>query len=328
MTYKMRIFLMLFFLQSFLPGKAEEKHFHLFSDEMKTAYPSVVYDFLERYLYKLDSLQNANPLFLDHLKQDKVIFKKGSPKTARKITPETPFSIRQTDNKFYEAIWCDATQKEILHMVFPMNFELILGMPKNKIEKTIKEQLLSMPTVFTADTLDNPEVIEFEKGIFIPANSTFSEIKEMNTNIYYTRESDGKLKPVFDSSHLDYSAANLLQGIISNCNEYKLNIYQNLYDFKHEEYTVSLAQWLNYCKSMHAILYIGVEEERKDGIKILLLIHSQDLGFRHMMSLILPWKFVDKSNSVLKAKLNAFIPTHNIMTIYQEKLKPRSKNKK
>ena len=78
MIYKMRIFLLLFFLQSFLYGKAEEKHFRLFSDEMKTAYPSVVYDFLEHYLYKLDSLQTANPLAMNHLKQDKVIFKKGS----------------------------------------------------------------------------------------------------------------------------------------------------------------------------------------------------------------------------------------------------------
>lgn len=328
MKHKMRIFILLSFLQSFLIGRAEEKRFHLFSDEIKTVYPSVVYDFLERYLYKLDSLQSANPLFLDYLKQDKVIFKKGTPQTARKITPETPFSIRQTDNKFYEAIWCDSKQREVLHMVFPVSFELILGTTKNKIEKTIKKQLLSMPLKFSPDTLEYPEVVEYDKGIFIPANSTFSEIKELNTNTYYTKTKKGALKPIYDSRYLDYSATNLLQGIISKCEDYKLNIYQNLYDFQHEEFTVTLAQWLNYCKEMHATVYIGIEEEREDGIKILLLIHSHDLGFRHMMSLILPWKFVEKTNTVLKGKLNAFIPTHNIMTIYQERLKPLSSPKK
>lgn len=322
MIYKMRIFLLLFFLQSFLYGKAEEKHFRLFSDEMKTAYPSVVYDFLEHYLYKLDSLQTANPLAMNHLKQDKVIFKKGSPKTARKITPSHSFSLRIIDDKFYEAVWSDSTQKEILHMVFPVSFELILGMPKNKVERKMKQDLLATPKTFIADTVFQLEVKEYQSGVFIPTNTSYSEIKELNTNTYFSKNKNSKLFPIYDSKHLAYSSANLLQGIISNCNEYKLNIYQNLYDFQHEEYTITLSQWLNYCKAMHATVYLGVEEEREDGIKVLLLVHSHDLGFHHMLSIVLPWNLVEKPKAVLKAKLNAYIPTHNIMSIYQERLQP------
>ena len=73
---------------------------------------------------------------------------------------------------------------------------------------------------------------------------------------------------------------------------------------------------------MHATVYLGVEEEREDGIKVLLLVHSHDLGFHHMLSIVLPWNLVEKPNAVLKAKLNAYIPTHNIMSIYQERLQP------
>lgn len=328
MIHKMRIFLFLFFLQHFFSGNAEEKQFYLFSNEMKTEYPSFLYDFLERYLYQLDSLQNANPTqFVNRLGQDKVLFKKGGPQTAKKITPDNPVSIRMIENKYYEVVWLDKAEKEILHMVFPISFELILGTPKNKIETTLRQQLQAMPKTFTPEKQENLAVTEEENGIYIPKDNKYSEIKELNTKTYYLKTKTGKLTPIFDSKQLHFSTVNLFQGIIDQCNEYKLNIFQNLYDFQHEEYTITLGQWLNYCKDIHATIYMGLEEEREDGVKILLLVHSHDLGFHHMMSLIMPWKFVDKPNTVLKAKLNAYIPSHNIMTLYEENQSSRSNKK-
>lgn len=320
MVHSMRILIFMSFLQLCLSGKAGDGRFHLFSDETKTAYPSAVYDFLERYLYEIDSLQTANPVIFERLNSDKVIFKKGNAGVARDISPDTPCTVRLVGDKFYESIWYDFSGNEVLHIVFPVNYELILGMSKNKIEKTMKSRLLSMPKSFVVDKSGNLNLVEYENGVFVPANSSFLDIESLNTNVYYSK-TDGvdEERPIFDSLRLAYSAANLLQGFISDCGSYRLNIYQNLYDFKHEEYTISLSQWLNYCREMHAVVYAGVEEEREDGIKMLLLVHSRDLGFRHMLSVILPWNFVDKPNATLKARLYAFIPIHNVTAIYHEK---------
>lgn len=72
--------------------------------------------------------------------------------------------------------------------------------------------------------------------------------------------------------------------------------------------------------------YVAVEEERKDGLKLLLIAQCRDLGFNHMLSIIVPWNFVDNRKSVLKAQLNAYIPTNNVKDLYQQyKQKPKKK---
>ena len=51
--------------------------FRLFAPEVKQEYPSVVYDFLERYLYELDSLQRKGIAIHQRIADDKVFFFEG-----------------------------------------------------------------------------------------------------------------------------------------------------------------------------------------------------------------------------------------------------------
>ena len=46
--------------------------FVFFDPEVKEEYPSVVYDFLERYLYEIDSMSKAGKPVLQRMKDDKV----------------------------------------------------------------------------------------------------------------------------------------------------------------------------------------------------------------------------------------------------------------
>ena len=52
----------------------DAQSFRLFSPEVKTDYPSVVYDFLERYLFELDSLERKGIQTRQKIDDDKVIF--------------------------------------------------------------------------------------------------------------------------------------------------------------------------------------------------------------------------------------------------------------
>ena len=73
-------------------------------------------------------------------------------------------------------------------------------------------------------------------------------------------------------------------------------------------------------------VYFAVEEEHEDGLRALLIAHSRDLGFNHMMSLLIPDNFVQKRNAILKATLNAYIPTQNVKDLYQQYVaKPKKK---
>jgi len=309
-----------FLLLSFLLGKAEGGRFHLFSEEVKTAYPSVVYDFLETYLYRLDSLYREGNMAHPSMMLGKVLFLKGESSVARNITPQTSFSITKMEDKMFNAVWKDSTGVILLDMVFPASYELILGAPRNKIERTMEKQLKAMPLSFVPDSLKNPEVKMLADSVFQSQPVTIYEIASINDATYYYSCPDSvTLQPVFDSEQKWYSSANLMQGLITDIDDYQLYIEQSAYEFDVLKYTISLSQWLNYCREMRASVYIGLEEEREDGLMILLLAQSNDLGFKHMLSMILPWNFVEKRDAILKARLYAYIPTHNVKTYYQER---------
>ena len=104
-----------------------------------------------------------------------------------------------------------------------------------------------------------------------------------------------------------------------------LHVEQTLYGFQKQSFIVGLSSWLNYCKENHLTIYFGIEEERRDGLKALMIAHNQDLGYNHMLSIILPDDFVERKNAVLKVIANTYIRTDNVEELYDEKNKKGKK---
>lgn len=291
--------------------------FHLFSPQMKSEYPSVVYDFLERYLYEIDSLQRKG-VYLDlRLQDDKVMFLTGTPSIARSITPETAFCISKFENKFFQVAWTDSLGNTIFEMAFPMQYELLLGKPKVDLEKEFKDAIVSAQSL---DELPNipVELKQSDDNCFMTDPISHYYVESLNTATYFTKNADGEFIPTFVDSDKWHSASNLFQGYIDDVEDYTLYIEQNVYGFKKIQYTVSLKQWLNYCRTMKLKTYFAIEEEREDGLKALLIAQSEDLGFNHMMSLIIPDNFVTNKKTVFKTTLNTYIPTQNVKDLYKQ----------
>lgn len=300
------------------------QRFTLFSQEVRDLSPSVVYDFLERYLYEIDSLQTRGEYIDLRLRDDKVFFRVGSASTAKRLTPNMSFSVSKTDDKFYEVVWSDSFGNAVLDMAFPMQYELLLGKPKVTIEKEFKEELLAVKdSVFVHPFASN--LVQAEDSCLMSVPQTHYYVESMNDATYYSSRK-GSIRPVFTESDKWHSAANLFQGVIQQLGARRLYIEQNLYGFQKMQYTVSLAQWLRYCHKMQMTVYFAVEEEREDGLKCLLIAQNKDLGFNHMLSIILPDDFVANQNCTVKATLNAYIPTQNIKNLYQQYVdKPKKK---
>lgn len=311
--------LILCLLSSFGAMEAENR-LCLFHEAVRQAHPSVVYDFLERYLFRLDSLQLAGELYLSRLMRDDVRFVTGNAETCRMLTPETAFTLSLTDNRYYEAVWRDEAGRVLLDLVFPASYELICGAPKHRIERTMERQLKAMPLRFVPDSLPaGLAVAPLHDAVWQRTPVAHYEIEAIHDAVYFGQDDRSTLIPLFDAAHPFYSAINLLQGCVADNGDYKLYVEQSVYEFDVLRYTVSLAQWLNYCRMVHGKVYIGLEEEHEDGFMLLLLLVSPDLGFKHMLSLIVPRDIVSRPHAALKAKLYAYIPIHNVKAYYKEK---------
>jgi hypothetical protein len=295
---------------------------HLFSSEVKGAYPSVVYDFLERYLYEIDSLQNLGVDVDLRLRDDKVTFLTGTAATAHQLTPQTAFEVSRIDDKYYEVAWSDTTGGKLLEVSFPMQYELLLGKPKVQIEQEFRSTLSQYSDFTPRDiALADAEVQSDSCRMSRPV--AHYHVASVNTATYYAPKDEA---PTFADRDKWHSAANLFQGCIADVERYTLYINQTLYGFKSVQYTLPLSQWLAYCQAMQLTVYFAVEEERADGLKALLIAQSPDLGFNHMISLIIPDDFVSTRNCVIKGTLNAYIPTQNVKDLYQQYVdKPKKK---
>lgn len=299
--------------------------YSLFADEYKQKYPSVVYDFLERYLYEIDSLVKKGEPVSQRLKDDKVIFFEGVPSMASSLSPLTAFSIKATDDKYYQVVWTDSSGSVILNIAFPIQYELLLGKPKVQIEKEMKEYLRNFRD-YVPVSVDAEELKMSADSIWVTMPTNHYYIESLNTSRYYKRVDTAGYVPIFDSSDRWHSAANLFHGVIDSVDEYRLYVEQNLYGYQKTHYMLPLSQWLAYCQAMKFDVYFAVEEEREDGLKALLIAHSRDLNFNHVLSIIIPEDFVCKSNTVFKVVMNAYIPTHNVKDLYQQYVtKPKKK---
>ena len=294
----------------------EAQRFDLFDPQLKTEYPSVVYDFLERYLYEIDSLQSRGIYVDQRLRDDKVLFVEGNASSARKITHDMIFSISKTDNKFYEVSWADTLGNVVLDLAFPMQYELLLGKPKVDIEKEFSIQMAEQKS-FSPRQISTDSLLQTDSTLMThPVQHYY--VESLNDAVYFRKGVADTLSLIYDDADRWHSACNLFQGCIDKVDGYTLYVEQNLYGFNKKSFTLPLWQWLAYCQAMKLNIYFGIEEEREDGLKALLIAQSADLGFNHMMSVIIPDNFVSNPQSVIKATLNAYIPTQNVKDLYQQ----------
>ena len=147
-------------------------------------------------------------------------------------------------------------------------------------------------------------------------NGDTMNLGSLTDALYYNKVSD-VIQPVFDKAHPNYSAANLFHGLISN-RDYRMYVEQSVYGMKTVSYTLSLKQWLNYCTEWGLKVFFAVEEQREDGLLALVIAQSREFGFNHMLSVVIPDKYITDKNAVLKVRMTPYIPIHNIKNIFQE----------
>ena len=95
-------------------------------------------------------------------------------------------------------------------------------------------------------------------------------------------------------------------------------VEQSVYGLKTISYTISLKQWLSYCAEWGLKVFFAVEEQREDGLLTLIIAQSKELGFNHMLSVVIPDKFITDTKAVMKVRMTPYIPIHNIKNLFQE----------
>lgn len=286
------------------------KLFSLEQREVARKTDVMVMDFLERYFTNLPKVENTT--LATKLADDKVFFRKGRLSDLALVSDTMPVSISLV-NRYYEVAW-GKQEEPFLTIVFPAQYDLILGQSQEEAQRNLKDMILAAPQ--RNDSIVIPKgKTRLDSKIFV-SKTAYLELENFNDATYYTR-AGAMFKPYFNAEHPDYSAANLFHGLINNAN-YRLYIEQSVYGLKSVSYTLPFSKWLDYCAEWRMKIYFAVEEEREDGMLVLVVAENRELGFNHMLSVVIPDKFMTKPDAVLKAKFTSYIPTHNIKNLFQQ----------
>lgn len=294
-------------------ASASSQGLKLFNPEMKKAAPKsqvVVMDFLERYFQELPTIKQTT--IQTKMADDKVYFRKGTLSDLKQVCDTMPFSISLLD-RYYEVSWMK-TDEPFLTIVFPAQYDLLLGAEKNVALKQFKDTILSAPQRAKELSVSG-NLEEIEDSLLKSQNDTLGLVSLTDAVYYY--KSHENYVPVFDSKHLEYSAANLFHGLITD-KDFKMYVEQSVYGMTTIAYTISLSQWLNYCAEWGMKVFFAIEEVREDGILALVIAQSKELGCHHLLSVVLPDKFVTDQDAVLKVKMTPYIPVHNVKELYQK----------
>lgn len=280
-----------------------------------------VMDFLEHYFVGLKNVKGTS--VTDKMADDKVHFRKGSLSDYYSLCERVPFSINLVD-KHYEVSWYKEDAPYIT-VVFPAQYDLIMGKPQNEIKNEFRSAVISANhrDCKLTNYPKNPE--KYDDTIWI-SKREYYELESLNDATYYIRCNEGSgFSPLFDNRHKSLSAANLFQGMIDKVDR-KMYVEQSVYGMTSVKYTIMLSQWLDYCKEQNLKVFFAVEEEREDGLKVMVIAQSSELCYNHLLSVILADDFIRNPNSMVKVKLTPYIPTHNIKNLFQkESRKSRKK---
>ena len=278
-----------------------------------TGHPQIC-AFLNRYISELRQWNEPHISVFQKMRDDKFVILDGALDAISLCNDSTAFSLKRYDNKAYEAAWVNG-RDTLLHVAFPIQYELILGMPQIEIERHLLEYIVSASPRKETDLSDMP-LDSIAPGIYRSAPKQHYQIPSLNNCQYFYRDSHGDLQYVTDTAQTAYTIANLFQnGLGRNC---LMQVHQSIYGFKHLDYTVSLQQWLNYCAEEQLTCYVAVEDTKENAVQVLIVAENTDLAYNHLLSVLVPRSILSGEPSIVLVKLNAFIPTHNITDLYQQ----------
>lgn len=287
--------------------------------EMSTPSQIIIMNFLERYFNELPQIKHTT--VSTKMADDKVYFRNGSQSDLSQITDSLPFSIKLS-YRYYEVEW-KKQEKPFITIVFPAQYDLLLGMQQDEAQHKLKETILNAPCRNSQNA--TPKGLIMLKDSVYMLKTGYLEMKSFNDATYYKMMGDSII-PYFNATHPDYSVANLFHGLILDA-DYPMNVEQSVYGLKTINYNISLRQWVNYCAAWGLNIYFGVEEQLKDGLLVLVIAQSVEFGFNHMLSVIIPYNFIENKNAVFKAKMTSYIPTHNVKNLFYKESINRRKMK-
>lgn len=290
-------------------GQVEHIGYHLFSDAIRTAQPSPVYDFLERYLLELDLPSEFSTTL--RLEKDEVVVK-GDLTLAKTFDGTEVFSMEEKGLQKYKVSWTKG--KQTLTMAFNKDCQLLSGCNAIELEHIISRNLRRIePAQWQPFYPQSGNLVVKNDSMLLVKGDTYLS-NNISSDIYLRPlDKEGEYTIVEDAQWSAISVADVMTHG-SPTYDYLLDVKLDKYGYDTEDFTISLRQWLALCQMEGCQLYWGTKKVENDRVTGIMLALNTQMAYNHMLSVAFPTLLLTHPSGAnvphIKARLYAYIPLH------------------
>lgn len=288
-------------------GDVSHVGYKIFNDDLLHADGNrVVLHFIERYLLEIDlALDNRTPS--QRMDIDKVKLTKGNYQMLRAVNAEKPFAVRELSRRMYEIEWI--VNKRHVALNIPADCQLFLGANAAELEKMFVRDIQRVST--TVAPLGDV------KGKMSKSNADLRVVdggrylsEAIRGDLYFV-EIHGKTELVCSRKMASRSISNImLTGRFRNVIPLKLKV--DRYGYKADTMTISVQQFVNFCKQERCKLFFGIKT-LKDGVLTgTVFALNEKMAYNHVLSVEFPVDILSGKGGEVKATLYGYIPLQNV----------------
>ncbi len=282
-------------------GTVTQMGCRIFSEFQRELFPEMICDFLERYNLYFRVLKPAmrEEVILDHnIQVDYFGF--------LKVDSLCDFALQETD-KVYTAIWThDSTQ--VCRMEFPKAYSLISGRNIAEAQQYMYDALTGNAPDFDSYVFNDFSQLKATPKYLLLAGQNYM-IESMSSCKYFNRRDT---TPLFNVFFPEESWANVMTGLVEISKPVK--VVMSRYDNTEQVFEVPLSRLVSYCLMDRSVAYFGVEEVSDLGLTATVIYANPKYNFNHLL-----YMKIDPMQEVITVNVNAYIPTHNLKDLYNEK---------
>ena len=280
----------------------------LFPEEIKKTGNRPVLEFVERYFLQLKHPAPNSTAELMIL-SDGVTFPKGKWQDIQKVKTSTPFTLNYQLMR-YTLEWKDKGTS--LTFSFPGKYQLIVGENLPQAEEHLPGDV-AHATCHGHTGVNASEMTETSMKDYYVKKGAWFQAETLNANTFYKKAGNSFI-PVVDADFIKESVADIFL-CPEAAEHFTADITMLGYGYKETRFTVPLHQWIDYCQQKGCNIFCGIEEVNTQEVRATVLAVNQMLNFNHLLTVTVPLTAIDQGSGTIKAKLNAFIPTHNIINL-------------
>ncbi len=274
-----------------------------------------VYDFIESYTTKLDTLSASERAL--RLQADDVKFLTGSFDKLSALPAETKLGFGQNNNRYSITFFVGSTPA--VEVSFPISCQLMKGKNLKELESDFITCLIKAKDFsdYKSDPIPAPENLDIVRDSIFKTHGETYFIPEINTSTYYIMDSIN-VKPVFDIEHPVESTYNILLANLISLPEINLHITVRKYGLKKEETDIPLHSWIHLIRETGNKIYVGIENINASSVTAAVFIVNNLFRYNHVMEIEIPLSVISQKKGDLIGDISLFIPTHNIENLFGE----------